>query len=152
MKIKCGLYLSKLLLALWLCLIYQSLTADEVVFESIELEIAGEVFNLEVARTLEQKRLGLMYRTNLAEQSGMIFPYAEAGDYRIWMKNTLIPLTVIWFDEYARVIDIKKLAPCRQRDCPVYGVDRPSKFIIEFNIHFNGLKPGDRVPALLTLK
>jgi uncharacterized membrane protein (UPF0127 family) len=132
--------------------IIQSISAKEVAFESVELEIAGMVFDMEVAKSPKQQQLGLMHRKNLAQKSGMIFLYPQAGNIRIWMKNTLIPLTVIWLDDDARVIDIKKLQPCRQRDCPVFGVNTPSKFVIELNIQFNALKPGDQVPALLNLE
>lgn len=143
-------YRLPLLLALVLFL-HQSLSASEVFFESIKLEIAGSVFDMEVARTLKQRQQGLMYRQKLTDRAGMIFLYPYAGNNRIWMKNTLIPLTVIWLDDNAKIIDIKKLKPCRQQNCPVFGVDRPSKFIIELNAQFNALKPGDRIPALLSL-
>jgi uncharacterized membrane protein (UPF0127 family) len=151
MKINCRGYKLQLLLVLPALLIYQSLTANEVAFKSVELEIGGNLFDMEVAKTQKQRQRGLMYRKKLAPQSGMIFLFPEAGNNNIWMKNTLIPLTVIWLDGDARVIGIKKLKPCRQRDCPVYGVNTPSKFIIELNVQFNGLKPGDQVPSLLNL-
>ncbi|NNE64248.1 MAG: DUF192 domain-containing protein [Gammaproteobacteria bacterium] len=143
-------YRLPLLLALVL-LLHQSLSASEVFFESIKLEIAGSVFELEIAKTPKQRQQGLMYRQELPDRAGMIFLYPYAGNNRIWMKNTLIPLTVIWLDDNAKIIDIKKLKPCRQQNCPVFGVDRPSKFIIELNVQFNALKPGDRIPALLSL-
>lgn len=152
MKFNCYRYKLPLLLILPVFLIYQSISANEVVFESVQLEIAGELFDMEIAKTPKQQQRGLMHRTNLGEKSGMIFLYSKARNNWIWMKNTLIPLTVIWLDDDARVIDIKKLQPCRQRDCPIYGVNKPSKFVIELNIRFNALKPGDQVPALLNLK
>ena len=132
-------------------LFYQSVSANGVNFESIELEIAGSLFNLEMAKTSKQRQQGLMHRQKLADRSGMIFIYPYAGNNRIWMKNTLIPLTVIWLDANAKIIDIKKLMPCRQQNCPVFGVDRPSKFIIELNAQFNALKPGDYIPSILSL-
>ena len=144
-----NLIVSLLVLLLFL---YQLTSANELTFEAIEIEIAGNLFDLEVAETPKQKQQGLMYREELADRSGMLFIYPYEMNNRIWMKNTLIPLTVIWLDNKARVIDIKKLNPCRQQNCPIYGVDRPSKFIIELNAKFNALKPGDQIPSLLSLK
>lgn len=139
-------------LVVLLLFLYQLTSANEVTFESIEIDIAGSLYKLEVAETPEQKQQGLMYREELADRSGMLFIYPSEMNNRIWMKNTLIPLTVIWLDNKARVIDIKKLKPCRQQNCPIYGVDRPSKFIIELNAQFNELKPGDRIPSLLAIQ
>ena len=128
-----------------------SILANEISFETIQLDIAGKTFNLEVANTTQKRQQGLMYRENLGARAGMLFIYSSPADNRIWMKNTLIPLTVVWLDAKARVIDIKKLLPCRQQECPIYGVDRASKYIIELNAEYNELKPGDYIPAVLSL-
>jgi len=110
------------------------------IFESRQLLIAGKLIRLEIADTPNRRRQGLMFRSRLGDNAGMIFTYKEAGDHRIWMKNTLIPLTVVWIDKMATVIGIKKINPCKQEKCPVYSVLSPSKYIIEFNIKYNDLK------------
>lgn len=129
-----------------------SLSADEITFDTIQLSIAGGIFDIEVANTPRKRQQGLMFRNSLAETAGMIFVYQAPGDNKIWMKNTLIPLTVIWLSHDARIIDIKKLFPCRQPECPIYSVDEPSKYIIELHAGFNSLKPGDYIPAVLSLQ
>ena len=121
-------------------------------FESMQLYIGGKSFRLEIADTPKRRKQGLMFRPELSIRGGMVFVYAQSGDYRIWMKNTRIPLTVVWVDDKATVIGIKKLRPCRQVNCPSYGVQSASKYIIEFNVNFDDLKPGDRLPAILDLK
>jgi uncharacterized membrane protein (UPF0127 family) len=111
-----------------------------------------QLFKLEIAHSRAQRRQGLMHRKSIARDGGMLFLYDRPGDYRIWMKNTLIPLTVIWLDEDARVIGTRLLQPCRQLRCPVYGVDRPSKFIVELHPdRRQDFKPGQQLPALLAL-
>lgn len=110
----------------------------------------GSQYQLEIADTVKRKRQGLMYREFLAKDDGMLFVYSRPGNHRIWMKNTLVPLTVIWLDSQARIVGIKSLSPCHTPDCPVYGPDLPSKFIIELHIaaHKN-FKVGDVLSSIL---
>ena len=111
-----------------------------------------QLYKLEIACSRAQHQRGLMFRKSIARNGGMLFVYDRPGDYRFWMKNTLIPLTVIWLDAQAKIIGIKLLQPCRQVNCPVYGVDRPSQYIIELHPdRRKEFKPGQRLPALLML-
>ncbi len=120
-------------------------------FESMELYIAEKPFQLEIADNPNLRRQGLMFRSELSKHAGMIFIYPETGHHRIWMKNTHIPLTVVWIDDKATVIGIKKLQPCKQESCPSYGIQLASKFIIELNVNFDDLKLGDRLLAILDI-
>ncbi len=120
-------------------------------FESMQLHIGEKLFLLEIADTPNRRQQGLMFRSDLSIHAGMIFVYPRSGDHRIWMKNTRIPLTVVWIDDKATVIGIKTLWPCKQENCPSYGVQSASRYIIEFNAKFSGLKPGDRLPAILDM-
>lgn len=147
-QIVCALLLISSFSVLWTA----SPATGLVVFDSTSLLVAGKVVRLEIANTANQRQQGLMFRANLEDQAGMIFIYPHPGNHRIWMKNTRIPLTVIWFDENATVIDVKKLKPCKQASCPSFGVQSPSRYIIEFNDKFNDLKPGDRLPGILSLE
>ncbi len=102
-------------------------------FATRNLLLNHDLYKLEIAHSRAQRRQGLMHRTSIARDGGMLFLYDRPGDYRIWMKNTLIPLTVIWLDAQARIIDIRLLRPCQQIQCPVYGVDRPVRYILELH-------------------
>ncbi len=124
------------------------LAGDGVVFESTMLDINGRQHELEIARTAVQRQQGLMYRENLSVQGGMLFIYSEAGFHRIWMKNTLIPLTVVWLDSHQTVIHIARLDPCQSMLCPSFGADKPAKYIIELAEGNKSLQLGDRVHAL----
>lgn len=118
---------------------------DWQTFKTVKLWIADVEYALEVAETGEQRQQGLMYRDHLPEFTGMLFLYSDLADHRIWMKNTRIPLTVIWLDATGVVIEIKQLQPCVSLICPSYGASLPSKYVIELNAGFNGLSQGDKI-------
>ena len=116
--------------------------ASDINFDQRQINLNGDEYIVEIARSTKQRRHGLMYRDRLDNRHGMLFIYPRVGDHRIWMKNTLIPLTVIWFDEAKTAIDIKKLVPCTTDVCPGFGVSKPSKYVLELNGENHGLNPG----------
>ena len=117
-------------------------------FEQALLTIKGVEYSIEIARTQQQRRLGLMHRDRLGLRQGMLFVYPGIGEHRIWMKNTRIPLKVIWLDEHQSIIGVKTLYPCKSSPCESYGVSRPSKYIIELNILSGSFIPGDQISGL----
>ena len=121
---------------------------NDIVFEKRQVIINGEEYIVEMARSAKQRRHGLMFRDQLNKRHGMLFIYSKTGDHQIWMKNTLIPLTVIWLDKNSLVIGVKKLTPCSSDPCPIYGVSKPSKYILELNNTNHGLKPGFKIDGL----
>jgi hypothetical protein len=114
-----------------------------------QAEIAGQIFQLEVAETPEQQTLGLMYRTQLADNHGMLFPFASPRRTAFWMKNVPIALDMVFLLN-GRVQSITAEAPpCATEPCPTYG---PGSLIVDQVIELRagraaelGLKPGDRV-------
>ena len=129
-------------------LILKPANSGDIVFETASLTLNGKEYFLEIAKSTRQRRRGLMFRDKLDGRHGMLFVYSSPGNHRIWMKNTLIPLTVIWIDIDYKVIGIKKLKPCTSNPCPAYGFLQPSKYILELNSENHNFEPGSRFEAL----
>ena len=73
--------------------------------------VGTQSFNVQLAKTDEQIQRGLMFQTELPKKCGILFSYNQEDYYSIWMKNTYIPLDVVWFDENKIVIHKEKLYP-----------------------------------------
>ena len=102
------------------------------------LEIAGQRFQVEVAATPAAREKGLMNRSRLAAGKGMLFVFPGSGMYPFWMKNTLIPLDLIWIDEHWQVIGVSRMQPCgrersRTNDCPLFYPPAPVRYALEVN-------------------
>lgn len=105
----------------------------------------------ETAITSEEKKTGLMNRTELGQNHGMIFVYDKPDMRAFWMKNTLIPLDIIFLDSNKQIINIEKAHP--EPDTPDselerYRSDAPAQYVIEVNQNFtdrHGIEQGDRV-------
>jgi uncharacterized protein len=93
---------------------------------------SGAVYRVELARTPEEQAQGLMYRESLPERTGMLFLFQDAAPHRFWMKNTMIPLDMIWLDESGRVLYVSaNTPPCRADPCPSYGPEFPVATVLE---------------------
>jgi uncharacterized protein len=123
--------------------------------ESAQITIRGQTIRLEVAKTAEEQEIGLMYRTSLAKNRGMLFVFAVPIPVRFWMKNTLIPLDMLFMSNGVVKYIGAKIPPCKLDPCPSYGSDQqiaidsvielPSGRAAELK-----LKVGDRIKVLLT--
>jgi uncharacterized membrane protein (UPF0127 family) len=92
-----------------------------------------ELENLEVARTPEARAQGLMGRTSLPRDGGMAFLFEGQTTGAFWMKDTLIPLSILFWQSDGRIIDIFDMRPCRSDPCPVYRASGPYVGAIEMN-------------------
>ncbi len=109
----------------------------------------GEPVNVkvELARTQEQLMFGLMNRTFLDNGSGMLFIFPDSKPRNFWMKNTLIPLDIIFFDENLTIVRIHHAVPCKSDPCRPYDSGYPVKFVLEVKAGMtgtHGLGEGDR--------
>lgn len=92
----------------------------------------GFVVDVELAIDPETRAQGLMYRDRLAENAGMLFFFEESSVQSFWMKNTMIPLDIIWIDDGRRVVHVKEnVPPCRSDPCPSYDPGVPAKYVLE---------------------
>jgi uncharacterized membrane protein (UPF0127 family) len=109
--------------------------------------LKGERFTVELAETREKQTLGLMFRDSLPEDHGMLFVFPAESLRSFYMKNTRIPLDIIYFDEDMRLVSVAENArPCRTRRCPSYLSEGPAKYVLELNAGKAaelGLRPGD---------
>jgi uncharacterized protein len=88
---------------------------------SAQVTIAGQNIQLEVARTPQEQSTGLMYRTELAPNRGMLFVFSPPRPVSFWMKNTLIPLDMVFVSNGVVKYIGEKIPPCQQDPCPGYG-------------------------------
>jgi hypothetical protein len=102
----------------------------------VRIRTAGgtiELKNLEVARTSEARARGLMGRASLPDDGGMVFLFDDETRATFWMKDTLIPLSILFWQGDGRIIDILDMSPCRADPCPVYRASAPYVGALEMN-------------------
>ncbi|MCC8999165.1 MAG: DUF192 domain-containing protein [Candidatus Contendobacter sp.] len=113
------------------------------------LMVGPATFQVEVAQTPQQRQRGLMFRQALPPDQGMLF-VQPTGPATFWMKNTYIPLDLLYFDPDGRLLQIEAGAPpCTTPDCPIYASDAATvRYILEINAGEaarRGIQPGDRL-------
>ncbi|PSG98939.1 MAG: hypothetical protein BRC29_02305 [Nanohaloarchaea archaeon SW_7_43_1] len=105
----------------------------------------------ETAVSDTEKREGLMLREELDENHGMIFVYDKSEKRSFWMKNTLIPLDIVFLDSEKRIINIEKAYPepdAADSELRRYQSDAPAQYVIEVNQNYtdrNNIESGDTV-------
>jgi uncharacterized membrane protein (UPF0127 family) len=109
----------------------------------------GQVVTLELALTPEEIGQGLMFRPHLPEDRGMLFVFQVERVPSFWMKDTLIPLDLIFLDRNGVVVEIIANAqPCAVEPCPQYIPTKPAKAVLEINAggaERHGLTAGDQL-------
>lgn len=125
-----------------LVVIQRGLKQNKVCFRSY-------CFSVELAKTKISQAKGLMFARELAWDRGMLFVFKEEAPRSFWMKNTLIPLDVIFLNRNKEVVAIEKNAqPCRGDSCGSIRPQEPSKYVLELNADIAdkiNLKIGDRL-------
>jgi len=92
----------------------------------------GRSITAELAVTDAERARGLMFREKIAADQGMLFCFLEADIHSFWMKNTLIPLDMIWLDKDRRIVHIERnVPPCKADPCPSYTPSRPGNYVLE---------------------
>jgi len=101
----------------------------------VEVKIGSTTVVAEVADTLPKQIKGLMFRSGLKENEGMLFDFGSEGYHSIWMMNTSFPIDIIWINN-GKVVDIKKDAQPCGLICPSYGPKEPARYVLEVNANF----------------
>ena len=89
--------------------------------------------NVELAENQLSRAKGLMFRESLSPDAGMLFIFEGDGEHSFWMKNTLIPLDMIWLDSGLQVVHIEHANPCRADPCESYEPHRLARYVLEVN-------------------
>jgi len=97
---------------------------------TVELSAGIHLIRAEVAHTFETRAQGLMFRESLGPNEGMFFVFPQAEMQCMWMKNTLIPLSVAFLDEKGRVVSISDMRPQTETS---HCAAAPAKFALEMS-------------------
>lgn len=120
---------------------YKFLTALMVVLlltgcpdEGAWVEAKGQRFYVAIADDDASRARGLMFVDELPKNEGMFFVFRREEPRAFWMKNTRIPLDIIYLNQDLVVVDIIEQAkPCRSARCPSYPSARPAQYVLELN-------------------
>lgn len=103
-------------------------------------------FEVEVADEEHEMAKGLMGRPSLPANYGMVFLFDTPTRGSFWMKDTLIPLTIAFWDEQGAIVSILEMQPCTAEPCPLYGPGHEYIGALEVNPgELEGVQVGDRI-------
>jgi uncharacterized membrane protein (UPF0127 family) len=97
---------------------------------TVALRLDGVPFRPEIANSSAERSRGLMHRPK-APKDGMLFVFPTRTTGGFWMKNTLVPLTIVFFDSAGKRVRKLSMTPCREDPCPIYDPGRAYRFALE---------------------
>ena len=106
---------------------------------------------VEIADDENEMAKGLMFRQRLDESSGMLFVFSDEYYRTFWMKNTLIPLDIIFIGNDFKIAEIKYAVPCREEPCILYKSSKPARYVLEVNGNFT-IKNDIKVGNIITIQ
>lgn len=114
------------------------------------VELKGKRFAIEIADDDAERQRGLMFRDDLASDHGMLFIHDVEAPQAYWMKNTKIPLDILYFDHQRQLVSMQqRVPPCSAGDqCPPYASDGSALYVLEINAGLAeglGVKAGDEL-------
>ena len=127
-----------------------SATGRAPVFSTEEIKVGEKTVKVEIADSFKEHEYGLMNRTSLPENSGMLFVFDDERTRYFWMKNTLIDLAIAYIDKDLVIVDIQEMKATKPTDTnlPSYPSAKPAKYALEMNKGWfskNKIKVGDRI-------
>ena len=108
----------------------------------VELFAGMHRIEAELAATPESRQVGMMQRTIMPPQRGMLFVFPETDKHCMWMRNTLLPLSVAFLDEKGRIINVEDMQPRTENN---HCAAKPARYALEMNLGWfktRGLGPG----------
>jgi uncharacterized membrane protein (UPF0127 family) len=133
----------------WMALAFVALqSCAQATEKPIALTIGGHIVNAEVVATPAGRERGLMFRERLGENDGMLFVFDQIGYHSMWMRNTLIPLSVAFIDDKGRILNIEEMLPHSEITHRAAG---PSRYALEMNAKWfrkRNLEPGTTIKGI----
>jgi len=124
-----------LYILLFIGISFSNINATEIELKksyvTIQTKDSEYIFNVEIAKTAEERSKGLMYREKLRQKEGMLFLYPKNQVIKMWMKNTLIPLDMIFINNKGEIIEIFKMTI--PKDLTPIGPEVKLKGVLEIN-------------------
>lgn len=112
------------------------------------VKIGDDLFYVEVADTRKEREFGLMFRESLGNNNGMLFVFNDEIPRTFWMKNTKIPLDIIFIERNGKIVNITTAEPCKEDPCMKYNSGFPAQYVLEINANESnkrGISIGDKV-------
>lgn len=130
------------------CSLFTSLFASaDVKFKKKSIHLAGKTISVEIADNDELRQHGLMFRKSIPANDGMLFIFEDEQVRSFWMRNTLIDLSIGYFDKDKVLVDVQEMVPASPMDTrpPTYPSAKPAMYALEMNkgwFQKNKIKPG----------
>ncbi len=136
--------------ALTLCttLLFLSAVPAQAQMPRMELTAGFYRIEAEVAADQANRMQGLMNRKSMPANQGMLFVFTQADHHCMWMRNTLLPLSVAFLDDQGRILNIEEMKPQTETNHCAAG---PARYALEMNLGWfagKGLKPGFRIGGI----
>jgi uncharacterized membrane protein (UPF0127 family) len=115
---------------------------------TVQLSTGMHLIRAEIADSMGTRMQGLMHRKSMPQGSGMVFVFEENAPHCMWMKNTLIPLSVAFLDESGAIINIADMQPHSEQS---HCATRPARYALEMNKGWfaqRGIKSGAKMRGL----
>jgi uncharacterized membrane protein (UPF0127 family) len=118
----------------------------------VQLNAGMHLIRAEVAADYGTRMTGLMHRPSMPQNAGMLFVFDEATQHCMWMKNTLIPLSVAFIDDRGAIVNIADMEPQTEAS---HCAAQPVRYALEMNRGWfaaRGVKPGARLGGIPGIK
>ncbi len=128
----------------------QPLVVSPIVTPTIELHLGGQTLMIEVASTPEQRERGLMFRSRMDANAGMLFVFPNDQNLSFWMRNTQLPLSIAFIDANQRILNIEDMQALDDQN--FHLSQGPARYALEVNQGWfatYGVKAGDRIEFML---
>ncbi|KPF66417.1 hypothetical protein IP84_16505 [beta proteobacterium AAP99] len=122
--------------------------AQGIAMPTIQLRAGMHLIQAEVAATDADRQRGLMFREKLGNQQGMVFLFDLRAVHCMWMKNTLIPLSVAFLDDDGVILNIEDMQPQTEKS---HCAAKPARFALEMSQGWfkqRGIRPGTRIDGV----